>query len=389
MSAADIAIPQAEHYNKIIKTLQTKVKVDKMKIKLLGEPKIIMSNPDSRNNYFAWPSVARLQNGKLAVTASGYRYEHVCPFGKSVISYSEDDGNSYTLPAACIDTPLDDRDTGILAFGKSGVLVTSFNNNVAFQRAWRASIPAFFDAYLDTVTPEDENKYLGSEFRISQDCGVTFGPIFKSPITSPHGPIELSDGTILWVGRTFYSGADFISGKEQIEVHTVSPDGTMKRIGTVPPIFRNGKPLISCEPYALELPDGTILCHIRVEGEGLFTLYQSISRDKGVTWSEPEQILEDRGGAPAHLLRHSSGILISVYGYRDRPFGIKAMFCRDNGKTWDTGYRLYQNEYTDDLGYPCTVELDDGTLLTVFYAHPESKGPAVILQQKWTFECTD
>ena len=361
-----------------------------MKITLLGEPQIIMSNPDSRNNYFAWPSIARLQNGKLAVTASGYRYDHVCPFGKAVISYSENDGESYTSPAACIDTPLDDRDSGILAFGKSGVIVTSFNNNAAFQRSWRPDTPPFFNAYLDTLTPEDEQKYLGSEFRISQDCGVTFGPILKSPITSPHGPIALRDGTVLWVGRTFCTGDGPVSGKDQIEVHTVSPEGNMKHIGTIPPIFRNGKQLMSCEPCAAELPDGTVLCHIRVEGDGLFTIFQSVSRDRGVTWSEPRQILEDRGGAPAHILLHSSGILISVYGYRDLPFGIKAMFSRDNGETWESGFRLYQNEYTDDLGYPCTVELNDGTLLTVFYAHHDSKrSPSVILQQRWKFDYTD
>ena len=58
-----------------------------MKIKKIGESKIIMSNPMSRHQYFAWPSVARLQNGKIAVVASGYRLSHICPFGKTVISY--------------------------------------------------------------------------------------------------------------------------------------------------------------------------------------------------------------------------------------------------------------------------------------------------------------
>jgi hypothetical protein len=31
------------------------------------------------------------------------------------------------------------------------------------------------------------------------------------------------------------------------------------------------------------------------------------------------------------------------------------------------------------------VELQDGTLLTVFYSKLEADGPAVILQQKWSF----
>ena len=89
-----------------------------MKIIRIGEPKIIMNNPYSLHNYFGWPTVARLQNGKLAVVASGFRLEHVCPFGKAVISYSEDEGEHYTAPAPVIDTVLDDRDGGILAFGE-------------------------------------------------------------------------------------------------------------------------------------------------------------------------------------------------------------------------------------------------------------------------------
>ena len=104
-----------------------------MKIVRMGEPQTVMSNPESRHNYFGWPSIARLQNGKIAVVASGFRLRHICPFGKTVISYSEDDGETYTAPAPVIDTVLDDRDGGIVPFGEKGVIVTSFNNSVEFH----------------------------------------------------------------------------------------------------------------------------------------------------------------------------------------------------------------------------------------------------------------
>ena len=35
-----------------------------MKATLLGAPEIIMDNPMSLHNYFAWPSAVRLKNGK-------------------------------------------------------------------------------------------------------------------------------------------------------------------------------------------------------------------------------------------------------------------------------------------------------------------------------------
>lgn len=354
-----------------------------MKIINIGKPKVIMNNPHGKNNYFGWPSVARLQNGKIAVVASGYRYFHVCPFGKAVISYSEDNGETYTIPAPVIDTPLDDRDAGILPFGESNVIVTSFNNSIAFQRSCNKE-NRFINAYLDSLSVEDEEKYLGSEFRISSDCGVTFGEIHKSPITSPHGPTLLQNGTILWVGRTF-SSKDVMLNSDEVQAHIINPDGTMKYLGSIPNISKNGHKLLSCEPSTLELPDGRLMCHLRVQGSGVFTIYQSVSQDRGFTWSEPRQLLSDTGGAPAHLLRHSSGTLISTYGYREAPFGIKAMFSDDNGENWDSGHILYINNLSADLGYPCTIELNDKSLLTVFYAQT-SPGVAVIMQQKWRIE---
>ena len=84
-----------------------------MKIIKIGNSQIIMNNPDSKHNYFGWPTVAKLQNGKIAVVASGFRSRHICPFGKTVISYSDNNGESYTPPAPVIDTVLGDRDGGI------------------------------------------------------------------------------------------------------------------------------------------------------------------------------------------------------------------------------------------------------------------------------------
>ena len=62
------------------------------------------------------------------------------------------------------------------------------------------------------------------------------------------------------------------------------------------------------------------------------------------------------------------------------------MISLDDGKTWDKDHYLYKNDVSSDLGYPSTVELSDGTLLTVFYATPEKGSPNLILQTKWKLE---
>lgn len=365
-----------------------------MKITIIEDAKTIISNPLSRHGYFGWPSVARLQGGEIAVVCSGYRCGHVCPFGKAVMALSFDEGNTYTGAWPVIDTPLDDRDAGIVPFGGNGVILTSFNNTRAAQRCWnpvREDLPdeinrrnAYYNAYLDTLTDEDEARYLGSTFRLSFDGGRTFGPLFRSPVTSPHGPVVLADGTLLWVGRTF-SADDRFEQADRLEAWRVDPDGTTAFVGAVPPVEKNGFQVDACEPHVIRLEDGSLLCHFRGEGNGLFTLYQTISADGGKTWSAPEQLLTDHGGAPAHLYRHSSGTLVSVYSYRTAPnYGIRAMLSADGGKTWQKDRILWETPVSGDLGYPATTELNDGTLLTVFYAKDAEPGPAVIKQLRWT-----
>lgn len=368
-----------------------------MNIKIIEDKKIIMSNPHSMHSYFGWPTVARLKNGKIAVAASGFRTAHVCPFGKAVVSFSEDDGKTFASPSIVTDSPLDDRDVGLCAFGKSGLILTSFNNTREFQRKWARmrhynkmkseSVIKYIDAYLDNVSDDEEKRYLGSNFKVSFDNGITFGDFYKSPITSPHGPCELSDGSILWVGKAFSetdsSSSEFGICAAKLDVHS----GDVKIIGKIDNIEINGITVISCEPHAVQTPEGKIVCHIRVQSaDNIFTVFQSDSVDGGVTWSKPKRILDMLGGAPSHLTVLSNGALLAVYGYRERPYGIKAMISRDSGESWDVDNLLCIHDVIDDIGYPASVELSDGSILTVFYARPQEDESAVIYSIKWKYD---
>lgn len=353
-----------------------------MKIKRLGAPKVIMSNPDSIHNYFAWPTVARLQNGSIAIVASGYRLSHICPFGKTVMSISTDEGENYTQPEAVFDTVLDDRDGGICTFGESGVVVTSFNNTVAFQRNFLKGDTADYRLkYLETISPEAENEALGSGVRFSNDCGKTFGPVIHVPVSAPHGPISLHNGTLLYIGRA-------LQGTGKVECHVLYTNGTTEYLSTLP----EAEGWFMCEPHAIELKNGDILCHIRGQKKEngkytALTTFQSRSVDGGKTWSPLKQLLGDKEGTPPHLMRHSSGMLICSYAdrYSKGEQGIRVMVSSDEGESWDVGYRIYDNAVSWDLGYPSTVELKDGSFLTAFYAHEQAGQPAVIMQQRWMF----
>ncbi len=349
------------------------------------ETKVICANPTNPNhNYFAWPSVARLHDGRLAMVASGFRMKHVCPFGKVIISYSDDEGKTWTRPTIVIDTPLDDRDAGILPFGEKSVMITSFNNTIDIQRHWnKARNHPYINGYLDSVDAKKaEERFLGSTFVLSHDDTKTFSEVMRIPVTAPHGPTRMPDGSILYVGRKF-SESDSVQEDDCIEAYKVYPDGSYEKRGMIENIASD---LLSCEPHAIALADGTILVHIRVQNSEHFTIYQSESHDGGMTFTKPHALLSQKGGAPAHLLELSDGTLISVYGYREEPYGIKMMYSIDKGKTWSVGHDIYTNDISPDLGYPASVELKNGDILTVFYAKEHEPGPAVIMQTVWRLE---
>ena len=63
------------------------------------------------------------------------------------------------------------------------------------------------------------------------------------------------------------------------------------------------------------------------------------------------------------------GRLLATYGYRYQPMGVRACVSRDGGKTWDIDREivLRNDGVNGDLGYPVSIELDNGEVLAVYY----------------------
>lgn len=355
-----------------------------MKINIL-ESKIIGCNDDSLHNYWGWPTITRLKDGRLAIAASGFRLGHICPFGKCVVMFSADEGKTWSLPTPVIDTPLDDRDGGITAFGESSLIVTSFNNSLEFQHehGWAndGGDCAYANKYLDFVEQKcpDWRKYVGSTYRISHDNGVTYGPIMKMPVTCPHGPTEMPDGTLLYIGRKFSDNDQFREGEKHLSCYKMYADGSYELLSEI----ENADGINSCEPHTIITSSGKIIVHIRMEGNGYFSIWQSESTDGGNTFTAPHALLSQRGGSPAHIIEHN-GTLVSVYGYRNEPYGIRVMFSKDDGETWDTDNVLVDDGTDGDLGYPASVILPDGNILTIFYfKRPDNT--CIIRQVIWNY----
>ena len=109
---------------------------------------------------------------------------------------------------------------------------------------------------------------------------------------------------------------------------------------------------------------------------------QCESSDGGRTWTVPHPI--GIWGLPSHLLRLRDGAVLMTYGYRRAPFGIRAAISRDRGRTWPLSFTLSDDGAGSDLGYPSTVELKDGRLLTVWYESLAGSPRAVLRKLEWS-----
>ena len=331
--------------------------------------------------YHGWPSVARDENGVLYAVASAFRCEHICPFGKTALYISRNNGKTWTPPIVINDTYLDDRDAGILYMGNGRMLVTWFSHPTeAYLGKYYPSITRFYDRTesapvvgMLSMYPFIPEKYAkgGSFVRVSEDYGVTWSDTIQVPVSAPHGPGICRDGTLIYLGKEHFSSTMANPEIPGVIAAYASTDGgyTWERRGLC------DKPQDDSvswdnfhEPHVIELDDGTLLGAIRAQGQGVahgFTVYTTRSGDGGRTWSEWKAL--GVSGSPPHLLKHSSGAIVCVIGRREPPFGEFALVSRDNGLTWEEEYALDTQATDGDLGYQASVELNDGSILTVYY----------------------
>ena len=115
------------------------------------------------------------------------------------------------------------------------------------------------------------------------------------------------------------------------------------------------------------LPDGDLLAAARSQRGGHVAVLHS--GDLGRTWSSPQQVTRD-GEHPADLTVLRSGAVLLTFGRRIRPMGCGALLSDDRGRTWNLDREALlagDGIANTDLGYPSTVQLDDGHIVTLLY----------------------
>lgn len=358
---------------------------------------VVCRLPTGDRSYFGWPTVARLDDGTLFVASSGLRNSHVCPWGKTVLQVSHDDGASWSAPRVIHDSPLDDRDAGIVALGGDRLLVSWFSTDNRYLLADPRIRARYGDEEirswlptLDALTDADVRDHLGAWVMVSEDRGLTWGDPIRMGLTSPHGPIRLRNGELLYLGKPFgdlseLHDAMICAYHSRDDGRTWQPRGRVPLLpGTVAGSYH--------EAHVVELPDGKLLGAIRLEnsrgpqgdvvaaGYIHFSTLLTESDDGGMSWTMPRSL---GYGAPPHLLRHSSGVLVLTYGNRGPQPGQRAGLSWDEGRTWEWDWVIRDDGPDPDLGYPSTVELGDGSLFTVYYQRAAVGEPCSLLWSRW------
>lgn len=334
--------------------------------------------------YHGWPTLARLSNGDLLVACSGGREEHVCPFGRVDLYVSHDDGETWSWPRTVLDGDTDDRDAGLLQTAKGTILISTFTSlayeanlkRAEAEKKWEPDKLARWIGARDRLSETERKAELGQWVIRSEDGGKNWSPRIDSIVNSPHGPTQLADGRILYVGKELWTG-DRRNGVAESADEGLS----WKWLSEIP--TRTGdKASEYHELHMVECKSGKLLAHIRNHnkpnaGETL----QTESTDGGKTWSEPHPI--GVWGLPSQLLRLKDNRILMTYGNRRVPLGNQARISSDEGATWSEPMIISGDGTSGDLGYPSTVELADGTLLTVWYESMKSHAKAVLRQAHW------
>jgi len=121
------------------------------------------------------------------------------------------------------------------------------------------------------------------------------------------------------------------------------------------------------ETSVLRIRGNRWLAALRTYGDGHLELFAS--DDEGQTWKNVGPLTLP-SHHPAHLLLLRDGRILLTYGLRERGHqGVGMRVSNDEGKIWGAPTRIVNLEGSTDGGYPSSVQLEDGSIVTAYYSN--------------------
>ena len=337
---------------------------------------ILWTHPIYKNRYIGWPTVCCRKNGEVLVSFSGNREGHVCPYGRSELVRSSDNGETWSVRSTIINNDIvDDRDTGIIELA-NGDLVAKWFGSTCFAGG--------YDQLYCKLPKNLVDAARGEWTKRSTDGGKTWTDLAPQIGHTPHGPIQLRNGRLLQFGSAATRG-DIWNAKNYPErkdgyIVEESTDNARSwhRLAFIPTAEKHGA---GAEPTLVECHDGRLLAMIRTDIQGCTLMTDST--DGGKTWSPIRESPFRIGIHPPYLSRISSGRLLLTHCKRPQHLNV-VYVSDDDGRTWDQTNEIQLSKgFGIDMGYTTTAELKDGTFLSVYYG-PENPGePPCLMATKW------
>jgi sialidase-1 len=328
----------------------------------------------------AFPSVIKLENNEFMLAFRRAPDRKI--FGESKTNHV--DPNSYLVKISSKDGLTWDKEPELLyahPFGgsqdpcllrlKDGtMLCTSYG--WAFVRP--DGIPNLKEPYLGS---NNGVTFLGGYILRSEDNGK----MWQDPIYPPSIPpetrlnalgkplpaynrgalYESNDGKIFWAVAV----AEDADSPRKTSVHLlVSEDKGLSWQYSCP--IATDEEVVFNETSIYETPKGDLVAFLRTANFGDEACIAR-STDGGKSFQKWEKM--GFQGHPLHALRLPDNRVLLTYGYRHKPFGIRARILNPECTDFATAPEIVLRDDggTTDLGYPWAVQLDDTRVLVTYY----------------------
>lgn len=299
-----------------------------------------------------FPVACKLQDGRIAVVLRGGA-PHLGIMGRLDIVYSDDQGKSWTRPTVVVDSPLDDRNP---AFGqaKDGTLVVGFWRTATYDDAgnWNDKLDKEMSTWV--TRSADGGRTWSDPAKIDTD-DLRYGSPYGKIVTMPDG------GMLMAIYGTPRSelGKPPVAGDWSYIYRSTDDGQTWSRFATPGPERFN-------ETALLRLKSGDLLAAMRTIAPEQ-AVWLARSKDDGKSWDEPVKVTPPMVH-PADLAELPDGRVLMVAGERRGPFGVQVLIGSPDNLDWAGHFILVNTATNTDCGYPSSVVLEDGRVLTVYYA---------------------
>jgi photosystem II stability/assembly factor-like uncharacterized protein len=306
------------------------------------------------DNKGLWPNLTVLPNGELAAAVYNHPSHGYGSNSDVELWVSEDNGITWSYRSHITDHP-------------------DNPNAIRMNHAVGLNADGQLVAIVSGYQEKQRLPYLPLQLCISNDNGRTWRRSLLDIKSVPHGDIfALPDGSLVCSMYAvisqkpkrrscsiFFSNDGGRTWGDESHVADVSETHVIRR--------RDGVWLAASRTSCLDSMD-RVLPH--GSGELLFR-----SSDEGKTWSAGKPI-SPQGQENAHLLELEDGRLLCSFTSRiPGLFGVVLRMSEDGGDSWSPPVVLVSMPGRDwhktDCGYPSSVQIDDGTIVTAYYFGPK------------------